>query len=74
MGRRPSVQTFVISSAVPFVGNGSIRASKLVNMVLNVHRNQKAYYGRGEGGWGWGGMEVRGERDYIPIAILSLPE
>ena len=27
-----------------------------VNMVLNVHRNHKAYWGRGEGGEG--GMEV----------------
>ena len=24
-------------------------------MVLNVHRNRKAYYGRGEEGWGMGG-------------------
>ena len=33
-----------------------------VNMVLNVHRNHKAYQGRGERGEGWGegGMEVRG--------------
>ena len=30
-----------------------------------------AYYGRGEGGEG--GMEVRGEGDYIPIATLSPP-
>ena len=28
-------------------------------MVLNVHRNHKAYYGRGEGG-----MEVEEEGDY----------
>ena len=28
-------------------------------MVLNVHRNRKAYYGRGEGG-----MEVGEEGDY----------
>ena len=28
-------------------------------MVLNVHRNHEAYYGRGEGGEG--GMEVGGE-------------
>ena len=27
-------------------------------MVLNVHRNHKAYWGRGE--WGEGGMEVGG--------------
>ena len=43
-------------------------------MVLNVHRNHKAYYGRGE--WGEGGMEVgeEGEGEYIPIATLSPPE
>ena len=53
-------------------------------MVLNVHRNHRAYQGRGEGGmkvgeeggkevwrgW-WGGG---GEGDYIPIATLSPPE
>ena len=46
-------------------------------MVLNVHRNHKAYYGLGEGGVGGGGdgsMEVGGEGDYIPIATLSPPE
>ena len=37
-------------------------------MVLNVHRNHKVYYGRGEGGGGGGGMEVEGEGDDIPIA------
>ena len=37
-----------------------------VNMVLNVHRNHKAYWGRGEGG-----MEVEEDGDYIPIATLS---
>ena len=42
-------------------------------MVLNVHRNRKAYLGRGEGGGG-GGMEVGEEGDYIPIATLSPPE
>ena len=42
-------------------------------MVLNVHRNHKAYYGLGEGG-GRGGMEVGREGDYIPIATLSPPE
>ena len=54
-------------------------------MVLNVHRNHRVYYGRGEGGEG--GMEVGGggrggggerreeeERDYIPIATLTLLE
>ena len=40
-----------------------------VNMVLNVHRNHKSYWGRGEGGEG--GMEVGEEGDYIPIATLS---
>ena len=44
-------------------------------MVLNVHRNHKAYQGRGEGGEGGeGGMEVGGEGDYILIATLSPPE
>ena len=41
-------------------------------MVLNVHRNYTAYYGRGE--WGEGAIEVGGEGDYIPIATLSPPE
>ena len=27
-----------------------------------------------EKGWGEGGMEMRGEGDYIPIATLSPPE
>ena len=35
---------------------------------FNVHRNHKAYQGRGEGG---GGMEVGRDGDYIPIATLS---
>ena len=35
-------------------------------MVLNVHRNHKAYYGRGEGGGGRRGKEVGGgEGGYI---------
>ena len=38
-------------------------------MVLNIHRNHKAYYGEGEGG-----IEVGEEEDYIPIATLSPPE
>ena len=45
-------------------------------MVLNVHRNHKAYYGRVEGG-GEGDyipIEMVGEGDYIPIATLSPPE
>ena len=39
-------------------------------MVLNVHRNRKAYLGRGEGGKGvrrWGG-----EGDYIPITDYTV--
>ena len=36
-----------------------------VNMVPNVHRNRKAYLGRGEGGGGGGGTEVGGGGDYI---------
>ena len=48
-------------------------------MVLNVHRNHKAYYGRGKGReWGMevgGGGGGRGEEiNYIPIATLSPPE
>ena len=38
-------------------------------MVLNVHRNHKAYLGRGEGGEG--GMEVGEEGEYIPIAAVT---
>ena len=41
-------------------------------MVVNVHRNHKAYQGRGEGRKG--GMEVGEEGDYIPVATLSPPE
>ena len=51
-------------------------------MALNVHRNHKAYWGRGEkgeggtevvvGGGGGGGGGAEGE--YIPIATLSTPE
>ena len=35
-------------------------------MVLNVHRNHKAYYGRGEGGGGWRGG---GKRDIIYLSL-----
>ena len=43
-----------------------------VNMVLNVHRNHKAYWGQGEvGKWD---MEAGGEGDYIPIITLSPSE
>ena len=38
-------------------------------MVLNVHRNHKAYQGQGEGG-----IEMGKEGDYVPIATLSPPE
>ena len=41
-------------------------------MVLIVHRNHKAYSGRGDGGGG--GIEVGEDGDYIPIATLSPPE
>ena len=41
-------------------------------MVLNVHKNHKVYYGRGE--WGGAGMEVGEEGDIIPVATLSPPE
>ena len=40
--------------------------------MLTVHKNRKAYSGRGEGGEG--GMEVGEEGDYIPVATLSPPE
>ena len=44
-------------------------------MVLNVHRNHEAYYGRGEGGGGGRGVEVGEEGDYVPIVTrLSPPE
>ena len=46
--------------------------SPLVNMVLNFHRNHKAYQGREEGEAR--GMEVGEEGDYIPVATLSPPE
>ena len=38
-------------------------------MVLNVHRNRTAYYGRGEGGER--GMEVGREGDYLSIATVT---
>ena len=40
-------------------------------MVLNVHRNRKAYQGRGEGGWGGGGNGVWrwGEREIIYLSL-----
>ena len=42
-------------------------------MVLNVHRNHKAYQ-LGTGRRGEEGVEVGEEGDYIPIATLSPPE
>ena len=42
-------------------------------MVFNVHRNHKAYKGRGVGGGG-GGYGGGEEGDYIPIATLLAPE
>ena len=42
-------------------------------MVLNVHRNHEAYYGRVQGGGG-GGKEMEEEVDYIPVATMSPPE
>ena len=48
-----------------------ITVDSKVNMVLNVHRNPKAYERRGELE---GGMEVGGEGDYKPIGTLSPPE
>ena len=39
-------------------------------MMLNLHRNHKAYYGRGKRG-GEGGMEVGEEGDYIHIAVTT---
>ena len=37
-------------------------------MMLNVHRNHKAYKGGGEGGRRGGGMEV-GEREIIYLSL-----
>ena len=46
-----------------------------VNMVLNVHRNHKAYQegGGGEGVWRVG-AEGGEDGEFIPIATLSPPE
>ena len=41
-----------------------------VNTVLNVHRNHKAYYGRGEVGkglWRWGKREIRANIPLNPV-------
>ena len=49
-------------------------------MVLNVHRNHKAYWGWGRGGtagpgWGWevGGRERKEGGNYMHVATLSPP-
>ena len=39
---------------------------------VNVRRNHKAYYGRGEGAGGGGGGGAEG--GYIPMSTLSPPE
>ena len=39
-------------------------ALEQVNMVLNVHRNHKAYYGRGDVGRGYGGGREGRGRSY----------
>ena len=36
-------------------------------MVFNVHRNHKAYYGRGEGGRGYGGGGTEREIIYLSL-------
>ena len=36
-------------------------------MVLNIHRNHKAYWGRGE--WGERGVEVGEEGEYIYLLL-----
>ena len=36
-------------------------------MALNVHRNHKAFYGRGVGGWGW--VWRLGEREIINLSL-----
>ena len=39
--------------------------------MLNIHRNHKAYWGRGQGGGGGGGKGVRrwGEREIIYLSL-----
>ena len=56
----------VIFATATVVAFKLLRSSSKVIMVLNVHRNHKAYYGWGAGREG--GTEVE-EGDYIPIAI-----
>ena len=65
---------FLFFGPLPHVDRGRVRRrfESKVNMVLNAHRNHKAYQGRGEGGEG--GMGVGEEGDYIPIATLSPPD
>ena len=48
-------------------GSNTEQAGSKVNMVLNVHRNHKAYQGRGEGGGrGYGG---EGRREIIYLSL-----
>ena len=46
---------------------------KSVNMVLNVHRNHKAYLGRGEGDWGIevGARGGGGERETCRYTVIT---
>ena len=66
------MQVSVTLRELLLLGHVPQQCSTEVNMVLNVHRNHKAYWGRGEGGEG--SMKVGEEGDYIPIATLSPPE
>ena len=54
----------------------SVKQAKLIVNAHkhNVHRNRKAYWGRGEWGGMGEGLEVVEEGDYIPIATPSPPE
>ena len=47
------------------------RRATIGNSKHGAYRPQKPY---GLLGTGYGGMEVGGEGDYIPVATLSLPE
>ena len=69
-------RTTLVTSAAntpAHIKHQDIKHKLVKNMVLNIHRNHKAYYGRAGGGGGEG-MEVGEEGDYIPIATVSLPE
>ena len=79
-----SLYLFIVEGSVSLVSISGLRplpgwGPPPVNIVLNVHRNHKAYQGRGQGGGGGrgfgGGGGGGGEAgDYIPIATLSPPE